>query len=272
MTTTRTRSNIRTIVIENPTYSIAAVPHPRSVLWDPCESPAQNQHRRSSMRSARVLVPAVATLCALAASATTATAVPEPVAVPEVRITTQAEEAQLQEQLAESKPVIATYKGERINLADGWQGAQACNEVPSGEVYCYDSAAEADQAMAAIAPKTTRGSESGRAAATAGGAFGPTAWSDCAYGWVCLWEHSDFTGRRLQWSAKGTKQLGDWDFRDKASAGCVQRDQGGVSVYDARTGLPDPYMVLTNGYCYKFSTASYPTGGTFNDKADYITM
>ncbi|MFE9687716.1 peptidase inhibitor family I36 protein [Streptomyces sp. NPDC006285] len=224
------------------------------------------------MRLTRALVPFVAALCALAASATAATATPEPSPSPEIGINTPAEEAELQQQLDEAKPVIATYNGEEINLADGWQGAQACSEVPSGEVYCYDSAEEADQALAAIVPEVARGSGSGAASAKASGELSPTASDDCAYGWVCLWEHGEFTGRRLQWSAKGTKQLADWDFRDKASAGCVNRNQGGASVYDARTALPDPYMVLANGYCYKFISASYPTGGSFNDKADYIKM
>ncbi|EGX60837.1 hypothetical protein SZN_05267 [Streptomyces zinciresistens K42] len=108
--------------------------------------------------------------------------------------------------------------------------------------------------------------------AKASGELSPTAAGDCVYGWVCLWENGDFTGRRLQWSAKGTKQLGDWDFRDKASAGCVNRNLGGALVHDARTGLPDPYMALANGYCYKFIDTSYPTGGSFNDKADYLEM
>jgi hypothetical protein len=138
------------------------------------------------MRPARVLVPVVAALCALAASATTATAAPEPTAIPEVGLATPAEEAELQQQLAKSKPVIATYKGEKINLADGWQGAQACSEVPSGEVYCFDSAEEADQALAAIAPAVARGTSSGVASATASGEFGPMASSDCFQGWVCL--------------------------------------------------------------------------------------
>ncbi|MEU4490144.1 peptidase inhibitor family I36 protein [Streptomyces purpurascens] len=220
------------------------------------------------MRSARVLVPVVAALCAFAMSATTATAAPEPTAIPEVGLATPAEEAELQQQLAESKPVIATYKGEKINLADGWQGAQACSEVPSGEVYCYDTAEEADQALAEIAPALARGTSSG----VASGEFGPMAYTDCHQGWVCLWEHSNFNGRRLQWSAKGTKKLGNWDFRDKASSGCVTRYQGGVLAYDARTALPDPYMTLAARYCYKFSTADYPTGGSFNDKVDYIEM
>ena len=159
------------------------------------------------MRLTRSLVPFVAALCALTAGATTATAVPEPPS-PEVGLNTPAEEAQLQQELAEAKPVIATYKGEKINLADGWQGAQACSEVPSGEVYCYDSAEEADQALAAIAPAATRGSGSGVTSAKVSGELSPTASGDCSFGWVCLWEHGEFTGRRLQWSAKGTKQLG----------------------------------------------------------------
>ncbi|MET7505277.1 peptidase inhibitor family I36 protein [Streptomyces microflavus] len=223
------------------------------------------------MRRTHVLVPILA-LCALVASATTATAAPEPSAIPEVGLATPAEEARLQQQLAEAEPVIATYNGKKINLADGWQGARACSEVPTGDVYCYDSAEEADQALAAIAPATKRSPESGVVSAQGSGEFGPAAIEDCAVGWVCLWEHSNYTGRRLQWSAGGTKQLKDWDFRDKASSGCVNRNQFGVLAYDARTGLPDPYMALAARYCYKFTVSSYPTGGTFNDKVDYIEM
>ncbi|WP_329304656.1 peptidase inhibitor family I36 protein [Streptomyces anulatus] len=222
------------------------------------------------MRRTRVLVPILA-LCALVASATTATAAPEPSATPEVGLATPAEEARLQQQLAEAEPVIATYNGKKINLADGWQGAQACSEVPTGDVYCYDSAEEADQALTAIAP-APQSPESVAVSAKGSGEFGPTASGDCGPGWVCLWEHSNYTGRRLQWSAGGTKQLGNWDFRDKASSGCVNRDQFGALAYDARTALPDPYMVLAARYCYKFTEASYPTGGSFNDKVDYIDM
>ncbi|MFI1012289.1 peptidase inhibitor family I36 protein [Streptomyces sp. NPDC020965] len=107
---------------------------------------------------------------------------------------------------------------------------------------------------------------------TARGALASAASDDCRSPFVCLWEHSNFTGRRLQWSSAGTKQLGDWGFRDKASSGCVNRIQGGASVYDARTALPDPYMSLANLYCYDFTRANYPTGGNWNDKADYIKL
>ncbi|MFF0561948.1 peptidase inhibitor family I36 protein [Streptomyces sp. NPDC004266] len=224
------------------------------------------------MRLGRTLVPVVTALSALTASAATATAAPEPSASPEVGFASQAKETQLQQQLAKSKPVIATYKGKKIDLAHGWQGAQACSEVPSGEVYCYDTAEQADQALASLAPALTKSTGGAGLSAKESGQLGPTALTDCAYGWVCLWEHSDYTGRRLQWSAKGTKQLGDWGFRDQASAGCVNRDMQGALVYDARTGLPDPYMALGNLGCYKFPNVSYPTGGTWNDKADYMEM
>ncbi|MFE3129595.1 peptidase inhibitor family I36 protein [Streptomyces hydrogenans] len=207
----------------------------------------------------------------IAAATATAAPTPEPSASVQSGFATPDKEAQLQQKLAKSKPVIATYKGKKIDLSKGWQGAQACSEIPSGEVYCYDTPEQADRALAAMLPAATD-ARSGDTSAKITGELSPTAISDCAYGWVCLWEHSNYTGRRLQWSAGGTKQLSDWDFRDQASSGCVNRNMGGALVYDARTALPDPYMALGNPGCYNFATASYPTGGTWNDKADYMEM
>ncbi|MER7048126.1 peptidase inhibitor family I36 protein [Streptomyces jumonjinensis] len=220
------------------------------------------------MRISRSAVTVAAALCALAVGAATATALPEGPA-PEVGLLTPEAETQLQERLNQTKPVIASYQGRDINLADGWQGAQACTEVPDGKVYCYATVEEANRQLAKIAPAAAAAD---RAAKSAQKGIGPTASSDCVYGWVCLWEHSNYTGRRLQWSAAGTKKLGDWDFRDKASSGCVNRNIGGALVYDARTAMPDPYMALGNLYCYKFTDVGYPTGGNWNDKADYIEM
>ncbi|MFJ8982932.1 peptidase inhibitor family I36 protein [Streptomyces sp. NPDC102282] len=221
------------------------------------------------MRIARSVVALSAAACAVLIGASTAIAAPAPKSsfgmTPEVRVLTPEAEAALNEQLEKSEPVIAVYKGEEINLASGWQGAQACTEIPSGEVYCYDSTADADAALPGIDPAAASQMRSSAI-------YGPTAFSDCPVGYVCLWENSNGGGRKLQWSASGTKQLSNWDFRDKASSGCSNRNAGGVEVYDARTGLPDPYMILGSPYCYNFSTAPYPTGGTFNDKADYIVM
>ncbi|MFE2059952.1 peptidase inhibitor family I36 protein [Streptomyces sp. NPDC059446] len=223
------------------------------------------------MRIARSVVALSAAACAALISTSAAVAAPAPApasafeTTPEIGILTPEAEAELYEQLEESAPVIAVYRGKEINLANGWEGAQACTEIPSGEIYCYDSTAAADAELPAIDP-----AQASRIRSKV--IYGPTAFSSCAVGYVCLWENSNGGGRRLQWSAKGTKQLSDWDFRDKASSGCSNRNAGGVEVYDARTALPDPYMILGSPYCYNFSSAAYPTGGTFNDKADYIKI
>ncbi|WP_405448965.1 peptidase inhibitor family I36 protein [Streptomyces erythrochromogenes] len=108
---------------------------------------------------------------------------------------------------------------------------------------CFDSQAEADSSLvkenAAVAKKANEARKAlgqqvtGQAPASA---FGMSA---CGSGWVCLWEHSDFTGRRLQWSAGGTKNLSDWSFRDKASSICVNRPQFGGTLIDFRDFQPD---------------------------------
>ncbi|QXE35931.1 peptidase inhibitor family I36 protein [Streptomyces sp. GMY02] len=217
------------------------------------------------MGIARVAVTLTAAACAVVVGMTTAVASPASAPEPEVGILTPEAEAEVNARLEQSKPVIALYKGRQINLADGWQGAQACTEVPSGKVYCYDSTEEADAALPTIDP-------SAAARKLPGAAFGPTAFSDCSSPYFCLFESGNGAGRRLQWSADGTKQLADWDFRDKASSACVVRPLGGALVYDARTGLPDPYMALGNLACYNFIDVGYPTGGSWNDKADYVEL
>jgi predicted secreted protein len=77
----------------------------------------------------------------------------------------------------------------------------------------------------------------------------------------------------LKWSQSGTKKLGDWSFRDKTSAACVNRAQGGVELVDYRTLMPDPRLFLRAGYCYgDFRYTDYPYGGNWDNKADEIKM
>lgn len=220
------------------------------------------------IRFSRSTVTAVAVATALFALGGLATAsTPTEGPAPGAGVLTPEEEVRLQEILDQSRPVIATYEGREINLVDGWQGAQACIEDPSAKVYCYTTAAEANQHVARISAASKAASKP-----PVPNEAGPNAIADCIYGWVCLFEHSNYSGRMLKWSAGGTKKLGDWNFRDEASSGCVNRRIGGALVYDSRTALPDPYMALGNGYCYKFPSASYPTGGNWNDRADYVQM
>ncbi len=52
---------------------------------------------------------------------------------------------------ASSSGVIATYDGRKINLADGWQGAQACVVFTADDVRCYDSQSDIPDPLVAAA-------------------------------------------------------------------------------------------------------------------------
>ncbi|WP_327677242.1 peptidase inhibitor family I36 protein [Kitasatospora sp. NBC_00458] len=163
-----------------------------------------------------------------------------------------------------SKPVIATYRGKKIDLSQGWGSARVCTEVTGGAVYCHDSIAEADQALATIDPAA-------RTARTAPAAAGvAVSDADCSSGWVCIWEHSNFTGPLLRWSQFGTKYLSDWGFRDRASSACAYNSNG-ATLYDDRTLQPDPSLYLGWG-CYDLTGQGYPYGGNWNDRVDYLTV
>ncbi|HEY0536572.1 MAG TPA: peptidase inhibitor family I36 protein [Actinoplanes sp.] len=148
--------------------------------------------------------------------------------------------------------VLASYRGGQIDLSRGWSGAQACAEFAPGDVRCYDSTAQADQAT---------------------GELRPMALYDCPNGWVCLWQSINFKGRRLQWSSSGTKKLAQWGFRDQASSAALMRPQGGAECTDYRSGLPDPHLFLRADASYSdFRNISYVYGGNWNDRVDQISM
>ncbi|MEW1638822.1 peptidase inhibitor family I36 protein [Streptomyces sp. NPDC093801] len=95
----------------------------------------------------------------------------------------------------------------------------------------------------------------------------------CGFGWTCLWQDAGWYGRKLQWSADGSKNLGDWSFRDKASSTCNNDEIGGMGLYDWRTGMPDPEIITALGYCLKnLHVYGYPYGGNWGDKADELVM
>ncbi|MER7704259.1 peptidase inhibitor family I36 protein [Kitasatospora sp. NPDC097605] len=221
------------------------------------------------MRSFRMLAVVTAAVGALAPAVPTATAAPAPsaTAVPAA----DAQQSAGSTKATPSKPVVATYKGRQIDLAKGWSGAGVCTEVTGGAIYCHDSVAEADAAIATIDPVLAEAAKAAPAV-PADVVLSPLGTGDCGSGYACLWQHSDFTGALLRFSQPGTKYLSDWSFRDLASSACVFRSSGDMAVYDDRTLQPDPVVVLSNGYCYDFGAISYPYGGNWNDKADYVNL
>ncbi|MFG2029886.1 peptidase inhibitor family I36 protein [Streptomyces sp. NPDC048825] len=134
---------------------------------------------------------------------------------------------------AENAAVIATYDGKKINLSEGWQGAQTCAQFSERDVRCYDSEAQfrADAGLPAVAKRA--GAEN--AAAT------------CGSGWTCLYEGYNSSGRKLQWSENGLYPLEGYGFRDKASS--VRRGAGcAVELVDAVPGWWDDTMLLWTDY------------------------
>ncbi|MFF7455106.1 peptidase inhibitor family I36 protein [Kitasatospora sp. NPDC008115] len=219
------------------------------------------------MRSFRMLAVVTATAGALVLAAPAATAAPAPT-VPSA----DAQQSIGPAEATSSKPVIAFYRGQRIDLSKGWGGAGVCTEVTGGDVYCHDSVAEADAAIAVIDPALAEAAKAAPAV-PAGAGLSLQEPVKCEAGQACLWEHANATGDVLRWTQPGTKYLSDYGFRDKASAACVFRSSGNLAIYDDRTLQPDPLVVLSpNGYCYDLSTFGYPYGGNWNDKADYVNL
>ncbi|WP_158634751.1 peptidase inhibitor family I36 protein [Streptomyces sp. NP10] len=193
--------------------------------------------------------------------------------------------------------VTATYKGQIINLREGWQGAQICTEVAAGDMRCYDTVEEelrdladesAGHALAAEAAGikvqgalSTQGMKQrtlvestpieATPASTQAGSVGTMAIRDCPYGYGCIWDSTTYTGRMLKF-VSGGKNLGDYKFRDKAGSICNNKSIGGVVLTDWRTGLPDPSFHQPVGKCSGLHNTDYTYGGNWNNKADHLSL
>ncbi|MER6994331.1 peptidase inhibitor family I36 protein [Streptomyces sp. NPDC000410] len=182
--------------------------------------------------------------------------------------------------------VIATYKGKKIDLAKGWGTAKVCSEYPDLSVKCFDNDAQANADLATYKkahPTAFKAAPKGRgditpknaAAGTSKAAYAAAGTPTCNFGWVCIWQDSNYNGRKLQWSEDGTKTLGQYDFRDKASSTCNNDEIGGMSLIDYRNNLPDPEIITSLGGCLRnLADHDYPGVGTgsWNDKADALKM
>lgn len=194
---------------------------------------------------------------------------------------------------ARKGPVIATYKGKKIDLGKDWGGAMVCSEYPDLSVKCFDTDAQAGADMAAYkkahpgalpdappkgraditAANTAKAEAKAETAAT--GQVNTKAAADCAFGWVCLYQHKNYGGRKLQWSEDGVKTLGRYNFRDRASSGCNNDEMGGADVIDYRDMMPDPELIMPLGNCYRnYDDIDYSGigSGSWNDRADALKV
>lgn len=236
-------------------------------------------------------IAAVGSMALTGITAAPSLAADEPGTAPEIvsDVLTPEEEEQVHAEADPANKVDMYYKGEKVDPASDWEGADICAEVSEdGTMQCFDSDEEANTFLAAHAP--TAETRAGAKQALVAGAAEPAEvtlvpaeqvtilkYQDCPSGWVCLWQDANYSGRRLQWPTYDTAKTRHLDqyspsFRDKASSAYVNRPQRGVELYDFRTGLPDPHLFLGAGYSLypNFKNISYVYGGNWNDKADAI--
>ncbi|MFF3416949.1 peptidase inhibitor family I36 protein [Streptomyces sp. NPDC002698] len=188
--------------------------------------------------------------------------------VPEPSVTTTP--APVEEEPTEPvKPVIADYRGQKIDLSSSWEGANICTELPDGEVHCYDTDEEslADPDLPAKVREDTLKASKLQAASD------PR--DNCASDYWCLYQDPNYKGRRLQFSSSGKKNLGDYGFRDKLSSVYywVARwplNYGYATIWDSRSGLlHDRQRDLEPPHGWSnFKNMDYPGGGNWNDKVD----
>ncbi|MEU5084255.1 MULTISPECIES: peptidase inhibitor family I36 protein [Streptomyces] len=165
-------------------------------------------------------------------------------------------------------PVIADYDGRKINLAESWEGANICTELPNGEVHCYDTDQEAladPDLPAQVREQSLK--------ASALQASDPR--DNCAADYWCLYQDANYKGRKLQFSSDGKKNLGDYGFRDKLSSvfywvGQWSLNYGDATIWDSRSWpLDDRQRQLEPPKGWpNFQNLPYPGGGNWNDKVD----
>ncbi|PPS69415.1 MULTISPECIES: peptidase inhibitor family I36 protein [Streptomyces] len=204
-------------------------------------------------------------------------------------VLTPEEEAQVHAAVDPADKVDMYYKGEKVDPASDWKGANMCVEVSEdGTMQCFGSDTEANKFLAAHAPTAAARAGAKRALAAKPAATQNVTmvapqeaaiqrYQDCPSSYVCLWQNSNYSGRRLQWPTYDTAKTRHLDqyspsFRDKASSAFVNRPQRGVELYDFRSGIPDPHLFLGAGYSLysNFTSIDYTYGGSWNDKADAI--
>lgn len=149
----------------------------------------------------------------------------------------------------------ASFQGRKIDLADGWQGAQTCAVHSKTETVCYATHAEADEATGY---RRATDAEYQKQARTAGADAAILAVPACASGWLCLYEHINGGGRRLIFSDEYWMYLDEYGFDRQTSSWRNNQgsgDQGHLSLYNY-SGV---FNLSANAYVSQM--------GSYNDQA-----
>ncbi|MGX2996141.1 peptidase inhibitor family I36 protein [Streptomyces sp. JNUCC 64] len=198
----------------------------------------------------------------------------EPLATPTPEPTSTAEPVEDQPDRGPAAPVMADYNGRRINLAESWEGATSCTELPSGAVNCYDTdhAAMSDPELpAAVREEALEG-------------LRPRIPDRCLPDYWCLYSDADYKAKILRFSSDGQKKLKDWGMQNALSSVYYQVAQWSINYGDAqiidwrswpvadRVRRLDAGGAGNPGRYPNFKSLDYPGGGTWNDKVDVFEV
>ncbi|MFC5832612.1 peptidase inhibitor family I36 protein [Nonomuraea insulae] len=97
--------------------------------------------------------------------------------------------------------------------------------------------------------------------------------SDCPIHWFCIWEWPQYSGAGTRYTGAGTKELGDYGWRDMVSS-VYNRTGGTVTLVDSRSFLESDktLAVYAGSLIPDLGKVSYPGGGTWNNKVDKIKL
>lgn len=95
---------------------------------------------------------------------------------------------------------------------------------------------------------------------------------DCMQPYVCLWDWNNYYGYIIRFSSSGSKNLADYGYANRASSTCNNRIQYGASLYDWRTGLPDPRFIIALGSCYDLWYQQTGYGYRWDNVADELVL
>ncbi|WP_019901975.1 peptidase inhibitor family I36 protein [Salinispora arenicola] len=155
---------------------------------------------------------------------------------------------------------LASFQGRTIDLSKSWEGAQACAVLSRTEVRCYASRKEEKADLASRARSVS-------ASPGTGGPIGTLDWNECDDGWLCIYEHADFNGRKLSFNDEYWHVLDRWGFEDQTSS--FTNNQGGG--WFGCSGTDEGYLEddARNYYLMHDCTAAAKMG-SYNDKARNI--
>jgi len=155
---------------------------------------------------------------------------------------------------ASDAPVIATYNGRSIDLASGWQGAQACVVLGTGNVRCYDTEAEMRDSLTASAMQ-----------AHALSATAPSVTCSSPTALVTLYASTNFSGASLSFvSTNGWTNLAPYGF-DNQMESWVNQTSCNSLVADG-TGGSGAQLTLAA------RSSAATVGSTWKDRASSIDV